>query len=161
MTAQVIPKSELVSFEKKTIKLNGCSFRLPQTTPAVINGELQKDHVRLVGEYVFYHPYKMERHVIQNGYVFDGATIPWWCWSILRVHPLSNRVITAALIHDYLYGIHCDRDKADQLFKDLLLGFDLVPLKADLMYSAVRAAGWVFYLPEGHWLQKKLDKVIK
>jgi len=42
--------------------------------------------------------------VIPEGFVFNGANIPMWAWSLIGLHPLHHKVIRAALFHDYMYG---------------------------------------------------------
>ena len=41
--------------------------------------------------------------VIPIGTVTDGASVPWWLWSILRLRP-DGLIRAAALTHDPLYG---------------------------------------------------------
>ena len=145
MTQQANEVVQQASEEEIYVLIKHHKFYLPSIVPAVIDGQLDRYKVRLVDAYSFTHPATLNHHIIPEGYTFDGASIPWWCWSALRVHPLSNRVLIAALVHDYLYEIRCNRKQADKLFMDLLIGAGMTEQKAKLFWSAVRAAGWLYY----------------
>lgn len=84
--------------------------------------------------------------VADSGFVFDGGTIPRWCWSVIG-GPFEF-ALPAYIIHDWL----CDNAEAhpkeydqlrfwaDQTFYDILIILGYSKAKAGLMYEAVRTA---------------------
>lgn len=40
--------------------------------------------------------------IVPEGFHFDGATIPWWAWSIIRLDPFGS-IVGPACGHDFLY----------------------------------------------------------
>jgi len=78
-----------------------------------------------------------------NGFLTDGASVPWLAWW-LTYTPHDPRVAEAAAIHDaaYVYQPRT-RAEADRVFRELLLRNDAAPWKAALMFWAVRLFGWL------------------
>lgn len=74
---------------------------------------------------------------VQKGYVCNGITAPKKIREILG-EGVDAPETWAAVFHDWLFtqpGM--SREKADQLFHELLLAYDVPPLKARLIYSSV------------------------
>lgn len=40
------------------------------------------------------------RWEVEEGFISDGASVPWWLWSVC--HPFQSSVLAAALIHDVI-----------------------------------------------------------
>jgi len=80
--------------------------------------------------------------LIADGFKFDGASIPRFCWSMLGVTPFDPKVMLPAMIHDFIYTFHqYDRLTADIVFRDLCKLSGISDWDSDLMYKAVRIAG--------------------
>lgn len=88
---------------------------------------------------------------VPKGFVYDGASIPWWAWALIG-HPGDGRFAEAAALHDWLYESHqVSRSIADAVFLELLLrktapsdGAPPVAVpkwKANIMWAAVRVGG--------------------
>ena len=78
---------------------------------------------------------------IPKYYYFDGASIPWFAWQ-LTYTPFSPTVITAALLHDWLYfNHHTTKIIADLLFKEVLLSCGAAKTKSGIMYLGVNFFG--------------------
>ena len=96
------------------------------------------------------HPYHFatdtERHIIPEGFVYDGASIPRLIWSPLGVTP-DGLHRAATLVHDYLYinrrHFSYTRKEVDKLFLRQMLILGMNRRKAKLMYRGVRLFGWV------------------
>jgi hypothetical protein len=98
--------------------------------------------------------------VIFKGFVFDGASIPRWTWSLLGLGPVGPH-LAAACLHDFLYenrgqipehrgSVKQDdklvkmvfsRKEADDLFKEILKLSCLSSFRVWAMYRAVRIFG--------------------
>lgn len=96
---------------------------------------IRKDRYRVT------RPWTVELHgktwQIQKGYVCNGITAPRKIREILG-EGVDAPETWAAVFHDWLFtqpGM--SREKADRLFHDLLLAYDVPPLKARLIYSSV------------------------
>lgn len=78
---------------------------------------------------------------IEKGTITDGATIPWWAWSIIG-GPLGPYA-PAAVVHDVLYvrGTYTRR-KSDRIFLEAMKVLKVFWLKRRTMWLAVRVAGW-------------------
>ncbi len=88
------------------------------------------------------------RITVKAGFDFDGASIPQAFWSMYG-NPLSGKFRIAALIHDALYASeYFPRELADAIFLDLMKQHEVVYIKRQTMYYAVRSAGW--YVWRGH-----------
>ena len=83
--------------------------------------------------------------IVPRKFIFDGATIPQ-IFQGLTYTPFHPHVMTAALVHDYLYtSKEVSRKEADKLFRDLLVLNCVDEGVADLMYNAVRMFGGSHY----------------
>jgi hypothetical protein len=102
------------------------------------------DEISLVGpvaltrhNITYVEPDGVTRHFIPNGFVYDGASVPMWAWSIIG-HPFERPFRRAAAMHDY----HCryeniSSDRAHKLFHLALRSEGVGWLRAKLMYRAV------------------------
>jgi hypothetical protein len=82
---------------------------------------------------------------VPTGFETDGASIPRVFWSILD--PFGP-YFKAAVIHDWLYSRHnrrFTRAQSDELFKEAMFNNGLDWIRRELIYSAVRLAGWRNY----------------
>lgn len=77
---------------------------------------------------------------IPEGYIFDGASIPRWAWSIVG-YPFEPDLIEAACVHDW----YCDRAThyferviGDNVFLKLLADAGVPTWRRAIMYAAVR-----------------------
>lgn len=87
------------------------------------------------GEWIYLH----------SGWNWNGATIPSAFWFVIG-EPSEQKFALASLIHDYLYAIRADRSQADSAFRELLDWAGVNGRRVALMFWAVRAGGWWFYL---------------
>lgn len=96
------------------------------------------------------------RLIVPKGYVSDLASIPqwiwWWQWGVWHL---------AAICHDYIYEygyiykktnrglkkIEFSRINADVLFYEVMRDLGVKERTASSMYWAVRAFGWLYWLP--------------
>ena len=53
------------------------------------------------------HPYDAGPFIIPAGFQFDGASMPWWVWSAIRLSPFDT-IVGPACGHDLLY-VQCGR----------------------------------------------------
>lgn len=90
------------------------------------------------------------RFTVAEGFVTDGATIPRFLWTVIGgpFHPMFS---AAAVMHDWLYRGESDhpdvtRKLADDVFYGLLKRNRVNPIRAWLMWFAVRSFGWMFYV---------------
>jgi hypothetical protein len=80
-----------------------------------------------------------QRWTVQKGYTCNGITAPEKIRKSLG-DGVQHPETWAAVFHDWLYtqpGM--TRDKADRLFRELLLAYNVPAFKADLMFSGVSA----------------------
>ena len=88
---------------------------------------------------------------VHPGFVFDGASIPRFAWSILGLYPMSAQLQGPALIHDALYGAEMfDRLTCDRIFYRDLRRQGIGWARASTMYRAVRIGGgfcWAAHTP--------------
>lgn len=84
--------------------------------------------------------------IVPAGFVCDGASIPRVFWSIVG-GPFSADHMTAAVVHDYLYGAGLTtRAEDDEVFLAIMRDHGAGLIKRRLMYHAVRGFG--------HWSKK-------
>ncbi len=58
---------------------------------------------RLMRDYLVQLPYSGRWLLVKEGFIFDGASIPRWLWSVIG-QPFDPNWCGAALIHDALYA---------------------------------------------------------
>ena len=84
-----------------------------------------------------------EGFYIPAGFRFDGASVPWFFTTILP--RFSPRMLVAAVAHDFLYRApnhhSFTRERADQCFKEILLGLGMNRAKVTLAFWGVRLGG--------------------
>jgi len=87
---------------------------------------------------------------VPEGFVWDGASVPQFLWSISGIRP-DGLLRAAALVHDYLYRHSGDaegasklftRKEADVLFYDMIREAGGGWWTAIRAYRAVRLFGW-------------------
>lgn len=136
--------------------------------PMVVPVRLRKRDgwYRVVGEWVYQWSKggRTYRLVVEDRFLFDGASIPWWLWSLARISP-DGLHRAAALAHDKVYrhsgrmppgsfqvltpGGWCDlshrwdRSEADRLFARILRECGVRKGRRRVMYLAVRMWGWM------------------
>ncbi len=97
--------------------------------------------LQLTHPFIWRDPYHGEI-IVNEGFIFDGGSSPSWSWSFLSLHPLSEGVIQAALIHDYLYSSKIvSRKEADDIFFAILKDQSIENHKSLVMWIAVRVFG--------------------
>lgn len=83
------------------------------------------------------------------GFLTDFASVPEWAWSL--GFPPSGEYDAAAVIHDYLYTVHCvgpvaiSKDDADEIFYEAMLALGVSRWRAYVMFKAVQwfgASAW-------------------
>lgn len=75
----------------------------------------------------------------------DLASIPRFIWPIMS--PSHSSLIRPAIVHDYFYKNNCgfSRNNADLIFYHMMLNDGIHPLKAKIIYYAVRLFGKEFF----------------
>ena len=123
---------------------------------------------RLAENYSYYWPPVQGncRVTIPKGFVYDGASVPQWLWSITGLRP-DGLIRAAALVHDFFYRyggkppkgtiaknyhnrwyqvpFRCTRKAADHFFFQIMEDFSMPWLKRTLAYRAVRLCGWYYW----------------
>lgn len=82
---------------------------------------------------------------IPPGYVFDGASIPRFAWSVIGA-PFEPDFLMAACVHDwYCEHAKCYHERmiGDAVFFLLLSRAGVPYWRRACMYAAVRAYGWL------------------
>lgn len=145
-----------------------CDVTQPEVVPikSPDGGPLYKVSRRWV--YQWDHEGRRCRLVIAAGTEFDGASVPWWLWTVARIPP-DGLHRAAALAHDVVYrfgghlpeGVHqvqtyrgwrnvahCwSRAEADRLFARILRECGVSRWRRRVMYRAVRLCGWMHWRP--------------
>lgn len=80
---------------------------------------------------------------VPAGFLFDGASIPRLAWTIIGVTPYDNKIIHAAVIHDWLYSTRSlSRKLSDVVFKRIMKSEGrLRRTSIFIIHRAVRAGG--------------------
>ena len=77
---------------------------------------------------------------VPAGFITDLASVPRWLWPLIPPHGAHA---SAAVVHDWLYRTgYTDRPTADRIFHEAMTVSDVPPLRARIMYTAVRLFGW-------------------
>lgn len=77
--------------------------------------------------------------LVKPGFTTDLASTPRLFWNLV---PPFGRYTAAAVVHDYLYQAHeGTRKHADQVFLEAMRELNVLPIKAQAMYRAVRVFG--------------------
>lgn len=79
---------------------------------------------------------------IKKGFIYDGASIPKFAWSILG-SPFTGLYLEAATVHDAIYYAvwKYGRKLADEIFLFIMLEMGVPRAKAYTMYKTVRMGG--------------------
>jgi hypothetical protein len=118
-----------------------CTTEQPNIKP------IGKDAYRLV------EPFCYKEICVPMGFVFDGASIPRFLWTLSGLTP-DGLHRAAALIHDYLYHhkgkipnskVEYTRREADSIFRELLTRSCINSLNVRRMYWAVRLFGYFYW----------------
>lgn len=97
------------------------------------------DRWRLAADWAFI--WRGRQHVIERGFIYDGASIPWLArrWIGSKSDP---SFMSAALLHDWMYATKCvSRKSADEAFLAALRLSQVGAVRRRLMYWAVRMGG--------------------
>ena len=112
---------------------------MPFVTPGVVAGEW-----RLTRTYYFAGVLPDGRAFeiwINEGFTFDGASIPRSLWRVCGT-PMEIPRIAAALIHDWLYRAQvCDRALADEIFNSVCKTVGMESWRTGPEWAALRAFG--------------------
>jgi Protein of unknown function (DUF1353) len=86
--------------------------------------------------------------VVPKGFGTDLASTPQFAWSLF---PPFGRWDEAATLHDYFYRIGgaLSRREADEAFYAGCIQCGVPDWRAEIMFLAVRAFGWLYYKPGG------------
>ena len=91
-------------------------------------------------EDIYYQNESIRVKVLKN-FIFDGASIPKFFWSIIG-HPFSFKLVRPAVVHDILYASEIfTRKFSDELFEEMLEVSGVDGLKDEAMFIAVRIGG--------------------
>lgn len=93
------------------------------------------------------------RLLLPKFYITDLASIPKIFWSI--VSPARSEFMSAAILHDFLYGCHDDlsRKEIDSIFYNLLIDNGVSKSEALFFYLAVRMFGGNHFEEECKWMK--------
>ncbi len=84
---------------------------------------------------------KGERIDVPVDFLFDGASVPRLAWIFIG-HPLDQKSLPAAGVHDLLYRIQTTtRYKSDKIFLEALKTRKVNLWKRQIMFYAVRLGG--------------------
>ena len=88
------------------------------------------------------------RFTVPAGLVIDGASAPWFAWSLGFLPDGLHRA--GALVHDWLYSLRgqtfdwlLSRKECDGVFHDLMVRAGVQAKRAGIMHCAVRWFGWL------------------
>lgn len=83
--------------------------------------------------------------IIKKGLIFDGASIPRFCWRIIG-HPWMMPMLACALPHDILYASEAFKQSdCDWIFICLQQYVGINWFKRNIVWSAVRSFGWLVW----------------
>lgn len=125
------------------IKLQDLEFDLPKLV--LVEGDHTGTRHRLEGDWHI--KYKGEYYTVVDGFITDGASIPYWLRPICGSPYKSPRLI-AALLHDWLYDggdPQVDRAEADAIYRDVQIALGISSWKAWIEWTALRVGG------ASHW----------
>ena len=82
------------------------------------------------------------RITIKKGFIYDGASIPQFAWSVVG-SPFTGLYLEAATVHDAIYYAmwKFGRKLADEIFLFIMLEMGVSKTKAYTMYESVRIGG--------------------
>jgi hypothetical protein len=79
---------------------------------------------------------------IKKGFIYDGASIPKFAWSLIG-SPFTGLYLEAATVHDAIYYSSWEhgRKLADEVFLFIMLQVGVPSITAKTMFNAVRLGG--------------------
>ena len=153
--------------ELKSVHYRNKTGRWKQGGPVVeaVNRKLSRTIYET--KYVFEMDGRIYKLIVPAGYVFDGASIPWIAWSLLRLSP-HGIMDGPSLPHDFIYehqgkmpegsffiqsakdkgewwacSVPITRSQSDALLKSAVTFYDAAEgRRAMEIWLAVRAFGW-------------------
>ena len=74
----------------------------------------------------------------------DGGSIPWWLWSLLRLHPLDPHCARAFFSHDFNFAVGFKQQRlvCDQYLYYGMLYDGATHMQARMVYMGVRLGSW-------------------
>jgi hypothetical protein len=75
---------------------------------------------------------------VPKGFITDLASVPRPFWALL---PPGGKYSKAAVVHDYMYVYHYDKEYADKTFRDALKECGVGSIRRNIMYYAVKLFG--------------------
>ena len=83
---------------------------------------------------------------IQQGFIFDGASIPRIAWRVVG-HPYQMPLLVCALPHDILYASEFfKKEECDWIFLELMKSVGINWIKRNTIWSAVKLFGGLVWL---------------
>lgn len=105
--------------------------------------------MKLLGD-ITYRDCAGNRHLVKEGVVVNGASIPRAAWSLLGYTPWSGRSQRPAILHDHLCeDVLFTSDRVHELFYEALKAEGVADFDARLMYAAVLNFGPQWDTPSG------------
>lgn len=104
------------------------------------------------------------RIVVEAGFDTDYASVPRLFWSL---YPPDGSYTPAAVIHDALYFYQCapagnprwiTRAEADRVFLEAMTALGVPALRRRLLYTAVRAGGWLAWRRNRRWHAEEAER---
>ncbi len=128
--------------------------------PVILDGQTLKTVYALACDHLYISPVTGKPDFIEEGFIFDGASIPAFAWWLVGLHPFSPRILKGAVRHDKGYRIRAHRKKTDKgLYRDIRAD-GINKVRAWLFYRVVRLAGWIQYLPDNNLFKRFINKVL-
>ena len=125
-------------------------MQMPLLTPAKCSVYPKKPGFDLCEDYLFW--CDIGQLVVPKGFWFDGASIPALFWQI-TFSPFDPRVLTGALVHDWLYtSKQTSREGADKTLSKYLLYGGAGSFRTGVVEKAVRLCG------ESSWVDTQQDR---
>ena len=80
--------------------------------------------------------------LVPAGFMCDLNSIPRFLWWASTPADYAE----AGVVHDWAYRGNLPRDKADEVYRELLITLGMSHKRADLRYAALRYLGWRAYV---------------
>lgn len=90
--------------------------------------------------------YATPEMIVPKGFISDGNSAPWWA---RIVFPRYGKDLPACIVHDWCYGGELSRKRSDQLLRKNMRRLGINPVKAWVMYIALRIGG------RGHYSRRQ------
>lgn len=125
-----------------------------------IQAEVQATHIRgkfwRIDKPLIYLDHKGREWVVPAGFITDFASVPW---PFILFVPRSGKHNPAAVLHDFLYvTMALKRRECDVIFITAMAALDVFIPQAGVMYTAVRAGGWLPWLKRSWGIMPQHDK---